>query len=707
MKKLVFALLAFSTLFVSAQNLQRCYTDEVMKEWFDKNPVAKIAFLKSQQIAKTQDSIAYLSGYQNYHAKLSAAPVYTIPVVFHVLHTGGVENISDAQINDAMVILNNDYQKLNADTVSVDYPFKNLIGDVKFEFRLATKDPSGNCTTGITRHNDTRTNWMKLMSDYAYTWPPSQYLNVYVVKTIAGGTAAGYTYLPGTSPTLASDCIVALHNYVGSIGTSNVNTSRTLTHEVGHWFNLPHVWGGTNNAGVSCGDDGVSDTPITKGYLSCPSGTTASMICNVGVAENYQNYMDYSYCEHMFTIGQATRMTNAILSSTANRNNLSSPSNLIATGITSPLSPCAPIADYHTLSGSITNLYTICTGQNLLFVDDSYNGTITTRSWTATGGAIITNPSASTATINFPNPGVQTVTLMVANATGSSTTTRTVNVINAAANYNVTYQEGFEPAGLPTNWTVINQTGGTTWTQYFGAAATGNGSYYMNNSINPNGAIDIMETPSYDFLNNPGASYTFKYAYAKYNTANADVFKVQASSNCGGTWTDVYIPTNSILASGSGGTTTTPFYPTPAQYKLYTLTTHPAFNVFKSQPNVRIRFYFQEDPAAGFGNNMFLDDINFNPPAGVNELTKSIGFNVFPNPTTGVASVEFTLNDNAEVKYSVMDVTGRLVEAERKLNLVAGQHAVKINQNSTLNAGVYLVNFELNGQKMSRKLIVE
>ena len=122
---------------------------------------------------------------------------------------------------------------------------------------------------------------------------------------------------------------------------------------------------------------------------------------------------------------------------------------------------------------------------------------------------------------------------------------------------------------------------------------------------------------------------------------------------------------------------------------------------------MRIRFYFQEDPAAGFGNNMFLDDINFNPPAGVNELTKSIGFNVFPNPTTGVASVEFTLNDNAEVKYSVMDVTGRLVEAERKLNLVAGHHTLKINQNNTLNAGVYLVNFELNGQKMSRKLIVE
>lgn len=707
MKKLLVVLSVCFVVSVSAQNNKHCITDEVMNEWLDKNPLLKAAFLAGQQQAKTQDSIAFLNGYKNSNAKLSAVTNYTIPVVFHVIHNGGPENISDAQIYDAINVINRDYQKLNADTSLVVPQFQNLIGNIKFEFRLATKDPSGNCTTGITRHNDSRTNWMKLLSDYAYTWPPNMYLNIYVVKTIAGGTAAAYTFLPGTAPATAEDCVVSLYDYVGSIGASNVTNSRTLTHEIGHWFNLPHVWGGTNQPGVACGDDGVADTPITKGYSSCPSSTASAMICNSGIVENYQNYMDYSYCSRMFTIGQSARMNNAIISSTAGRNNLSTPSNLNLTGVTNSIAPCAPIADCHTYAGSNVNLYQVCAGQSLTFIDDSYNGTITTRSWTATGGAVIAAPTSATTSITFPSAGTQSVTLFVSNASGSSTITKTVAVMNSVANYTNSYQESFEPAGLPANWAIINQTGGVTWQQYFGAAATGNGSYYMYNAINPNNAVDILETPSYDFLNNPGAIFTFKYAYAKYSSTNADVFKVQASSNCGGTWQDIYAPTNAILASGSGGTTSSMFYPTPAEYKLYTLTNHPAFASYKFMPNVKIRFYFMEDPSAGFGNNFFLDDINFNSPLGVNALTQSIGFNVFPNPTAEAAAIVFNLSDEAKIKYWLSDISGRTVEAEKTMILGNGSHTVRINESKKLEAGIYLVNFELNGQRMSRKLVVE
>lgn len=706
MKKLLLAFLLGLGLTSTSQTYKYCGTDQAMNEWFLKNPAAKTAFEARQQQAKTQDSLDFLNGYSAYHAKLSAAPIYTIPVVFHVLHLGGVENISDNQIKDAVNILNRDFQKLNGDTTMVVAPFKNLIGDARIEFRLAALDPSGNCTSGIVRHIDSKTNWTGATSDYIYSWPRSNYLNIYVVKTISSG-AAGYTFLPGTSPSVASDAIVILHDYVGSIGTGNAGTSRALGHEVGHWLNLPHVWGGTNNPGVACGDEGVSDTPITKGFSACPSSSTSAMVCNVGVVENYQNYMDYSYCSHMFTVGQANRMNTSLNSAIASRNNLSSSGNLTATGINAPATPCAPISDMYTYSGVNYNLYKVCQGQSLTFVDASYNGTVTSRTWSGTGGVVIANPNASSTSITFPAAGVQTISLLVANATGSNVSTKTVNVLPVAANYTTTYQESFETTGLPSNWTIINQTGGTTWQQYFGAAATGNNSYYMNNSINPNGAIDIIETGSYDFLNNPGAIFTFKYAYAKYSTTNADVFKVQASNNCGGSWQDIYTPSNGTMASGSGGTTSSIFIPTAAQFKTYTLTSHPAFNTYKTQPNVRLRFYFMEDPSAGFGNNIYLDDINFNAPLGVNELTKSIGFNVFPNPTQASASIVFSLSDNSEIKYSVMDITGRMMETEKVLNLSPGSHTLTINENAKLSAGVYLVNFELNGQKMSRKLIVE
>jgi PKD repeat protein len=412
----------------------------------------------------------------------------------------------------------------------------------------------------------------------------------------------------------------------------------------------------------------------------------------------------------MFTIGQANRMTTSINSTPGGRNNLSTVSNLTATGIISPVSPCAPIADCHTNSGSMNNLYIICAGQTLNFFDDSYNGPITSRAWTTNSTGTMSAPSGTLNNISFPIAGIYTVNLTVGNSVGSSSVVKSVTVVPSVANYTTTYQESFEAGpSLPANWTIINQTGGTTWQRNTAAAATGTASYYLQNGVNPNNAIDILETPSYDFLNNTGATFTFKYAYAQKTSTWADVFKVQASKDCGGSWSDIYVPSASFLASGSGGVTSAPFTPTStSQWKTYTLTSHPAFNTFKSQPNVRIRFYFKEDATTGFGNNFFLDDINFNAPLGVNELTRSVEFVLYPNPTEGSASIDFTLSDKADIRFCVMDVTGRLVEAERSYSdLSPGHHSYKINESGKLRSGIYFVNLELNGQKMSRKLIVE
>ena len=161
--------------------------------------------------------------------------------MFHILHLGGPENISDAQVLDALYVLNRDFRKQNPDTNTIVNDFKALAADANLEFRLATKDEFGNCTNGITRHYDARTNWDTDMSNYFTTWNPTKYLNIYVVNNITIG-AAGYTYLPGSAPGYM-DAIVMRHDYVGTMGTGSLYTSRALTHEVGHWFNLQHVWG--------------------------------------------------------------------------------------------------------------------------------------------------------------------------------------------------------------------------------------------------------------------------------------------------------------------------------------------------------------------------------------------------------------------------------------------------------------------------------
>lgn len=201
----------------------------------------------------------------------TAEQVFRIPIVFHIIHTNGSENISDAQVIDQVAILNRDYAKQNADTANIigNTPYDTLAAKMNIEFRLARIDPNGNCTNGIDRIYSHRTanadDGSKLNP-----WPREKYLNVWVVKTIGEAGVAGYAYFPNdVDATPNRDGVIILNDYIGSIGTGAAFSSRALTHEIGHYLSLYHPWGGTNSPEVSCGDDAVEDTPITMGHLSC------------------------------------------------------------------------------------------------------------------------------------------------------------------------------------------------------------------------------------------------------------------------------------------------------------------------------------------------------------------------------------------------------------------------------------------------------
>ncbi len=543
---------------ISAFSQQICGTTEARLKWFQQHPELKAAYdQKQNQSAKAnQDHFQPKSGKSMGQASTQAAALYTIPVVFHILHTGGAENITDAQVQDAMRILNEDFNAKNADTANAVHEFKNIIGNTQIEFRLATKDPQGNCTNGIIRHWDNRTNWIMVnFNDYVHTWNHTKYMNVYVVKSITGGNAAGYTWLPGSGVPASADCIVILSGYVGAIGTGMPMRSRALTHEVGHWLDLEHVWGGNNSAGVSCGDDGVFDTPITTGYLSCNLANANT--CDPNVVENMQNYMDYAYCPVMYTQGQSYRMQQAITSPVEGRNNLSSTNNLVATGVTNPGTNCVPLLDIAAVPSA-----TICSGIPLQLMSYTSNTTPSSIVWSSNGSGQISTPNSFSTNITFPSSGDFTVTCVASTAAGSITRNIPVHVLVGTPDITVDDPESFESSLLPSNWFPIGDGDvNHDWQVNFNARKTGSQCIMVPGEVLPAGTVEILETPAYDFKNNPDARFTFHYSYAKRTATSSDFFKVQASKNCGSTWTDIWVPSMNTVAKNTGGTVSAVFVP--------------------------------------------------------------------------------------------------------------------------------------------------
>jgi len=699
MKKITQSLLAgailFSSLFsANAQELKHCGSTEAMQKLFDANPAMYQEYLKHEAELAKVDQEAFANGYQETNRSMLTPPIYTIPVVFHILHENGTENISDAQVHDAVRILNADFSKTNTDYANTIAAFQGIAVDCEINFRLAQKDPNGICTNGIDRIYSSETNvgddGSKLNG-----WPRNKYLNIWVVKTISSG-AAGYAYLP-FSASAAIDGIMILSTYIGSIGTGSAQRSHALTHEVGHYLNLLHTWGNGNTPAqaTNCnGDDGVTDTPNTIGWTSCNlNGTSCSSLDNV------QNFMEYSYCSTMYTAGQKTRMRNALTSGTAQRSSLWTSTNLAATGVSLPAVLCQ--ADF--INNSVNNM--ICAGDSIKFTDVAWNGNPTSWSWTFPGGTPSTS-NDSTPTITYSTPGIYDVSLTVSDASGSVSTTKTSYVyVNASTAMfsGPNFTESFETAALPNaEWIVKNpNSGSTTWQQTNTAASLGSNCARIVNSTNSVGHVDELISPSINMTLIGGTpTLTYKVAYAQRTSTDADKLQVYVSSNCGKTWQLRQATAGTSLSTG--GVVTGSFVPNSTQW----LQKSANLSGFVTQPNLYIMFRFTSDG----GNNIYLDDINLTNGAVTgleNELTSNLNFTVFPNPATDNATVQFDLVSKQNVRVALIDVLGRELNVLQNGMLNAGEYKLNVNDNTKLASGIYFIQLNVDNQKFTKKLIIE
>lgn len=249
-----------------------------------------------------------------------------IPVVVHVIYHEASQNISAEQIRSQIAVLNNDFRRKNNDASFVPDAFKELAADARIEFRLATVDPSGAATNGITRKYTSVSAFAATNDDIKRSsaggedaWDRNKYLNIWVGNLVAG--IMGYASNPSSAP--EKDGVVISHSVFGT--TPNVaapfNKGRTTVHEVGHWLGLRHIWGDSD-----CGDDRIEDTPPQQGPTrGCPNGVVSS--CTNGAAGSmYMNFMDFTNdeCTNMFTHGQAAKMRELFVKGNARHPLLSS-----------------------------------------------------------------------------------------------------------------------------------------------------------------------------------------------------------------------------------------------------------------------------------------------------------------------------------------------------------------------------------------------
>jgi len=312
-----FALVLTSHFAIIAQNAP-CFSHEFEQliraqdpEQYDKN--------KAESEIRVQQWIKANEGKRGTQATI------TIPVVFHVLHSGtpvgSGYNISDAKLMQQLDALNEDFNAQNSDLSKLPGNFTSAIGNLNVNFCLANADPAGNPHSGIVRKQTTKTVFQPavdikdLIAPYSAAtggddiWDASRYLNFYVVnsgKAASNGTVLGWARPPSNNSfnmSDATDGVVLNYEVVGRPSpATSYPLGRNAVHEVGHWLGLIHIWGDAN-----CGDDKVSDTPTQQ---TATAGCKTSPRTSCGTSDMYMNYMDYTQdnCRYLLTKGQVTRI---------------------------------------------------------------------------------------------------------------------------------------------------------------------------------------------------------------------------------------------------------------------------------------------------------------------------------------------------------------------------------------------------------------
>ncbi|MCE7038823.1 M43 family zinc metalloprotease [Dyadobacter sp. CY312] len=700
-------LLLLLSFFSYAQN--RCATMEVLAGQFSKDPALKISFDNREMQLRQIINQRVAAG----KTMRTSGPV-TIPVVFHIVLRQQAQ-VSNAQVMAQLDTINKDYAGLNGADSRIISAFRQVFGQSGMQFCLAQRTPDNQPTTGIVRYTTTRTsftydedastNILKHASTGgADAWDPDRYLNIWICDV--GADVLGYATFPNTGREDEQGVVVDLTSLPGGSQTG-YNYGKTLTHELGHFFNLFHIWG--DDFGACSGSDHVDDTP-NQGNLTnaLHTGVLTDNCTSTAPGIMYQNFMDYTpdAALFMFTKLQVARMEAAF-----NTYRLSLGSS----------DACVPVS----LKGKDASLRSIINPEQRL-CEPQFTPQVTVEN---RGSEVLTSLTIQTriddgqpvtyrwigslstyqqATINLPamqtEEGRHTIVINTVNPNGGADEDDSNDELSKEFMYflpvSAPVNDGFEGEFLPRGWDVVNEDDGITWQRTQSASATGAFSATIGNfDYLVVGQKDYLRSPTINIANTDSAFVSFQVAAASYANSSAqaavwDTLQVLISTDCGKTYTSLYKKWGSSLVTRTGSTRTT-FVPGTGEWRKEEIN----IGNFISSGEVLVAF----QNITGNGNNIYLDDINIRTVT-VNPNLKEAGFLVSPNPTDKDVSVQFYPHPEKLTGIYIYNVSGKLV-AERVIRNGAVPGNIYDFDLKYCSPGLYVVKAVFSDRVLTKKFV--